>query len=373
MILYAETEKRSFPSIPKRLHSSTMKFLVIMMVAATILETAKGQNGKSEGSVRPTCSGPLRWVPLITKKPFTTLMNSAYCPSWMTRHLMSKQSQTTHLALPLKVPVAFFCGFCTHPTSVETNLTLSHNIAGVQQDVAQASVKSSTGEEKHESRGHHCKVQFAVTGPITGSYGSLECTVNYGVRTLKETATYTAYDAEIVTTEEIIDVPGNTALLSCPPHPDEPTESNPLVHVWYYPLATGPRVAAPTTNPMVTFRLAFGKELVVSCATYHLLRVSSVVVKTYKVSMSESYQLQGDAIISVGDRRRGWDTEKSYGAYGDSVENEDARYSTVSAAGLDLSMVVVAIVSAVGAVLTVFAGIAVIRCMRRRNDRGLRR
>ncbi|KAF2363421.1 hypothetical protein FHG87_005819 [Trinorchestia longiramus] len=348
--------------------SSTFTTLAMMVIILMSLDSVIGQSSTKEGSLRPSCGGTLRWVPLLTKRPFTSLLNNAFCPSWMTRHLITKQTQTTHLTLPLKVPVALFCGLCTHPTSTDANLTITHEIGGVLQTVAQTSILTSTGEQKHTERKHECRVQFAVTGPITGSYGSLECSVHYGIRHYTETATYTAYDVPIETKREELDVPGNTAMLTCPAHPDKPTENNPLVHVWYYPLATGPRVAAPTTNPTVTFRLASQEELVVSCATYHLIRLSTVVVTTFRVRKSQTYKLQGDPILNTVDRSRAWDTKKSYGAYGNSEEIEDIEFSTASSAAINLPMVVVAIVSAVGAVLAVFFVIALVKCLRRNNN-----
>lgn len=87
--------------------------------------------------VRPQCLGFLGWVPLLMKQPYSSLLNNAYCPSWTTRHMMTKQEQHTHLAVPRGVPLAVLCGLCHRPTKLENNVTLQQLAGGEDQLIAQ--------------------------------------------------------------------------------------------------------------------------------------------------------------------------------------------------------------------------------------------
>lgn len=365
----------SLPS-PNATTLTTVAVVAALLAVCALLPPAAAQAGTDaaatppDGGLRPQCRGVLGWVPLLMKKPYTSLLNNAYCPSWTTRHFMTKQEQHTYLTLPRGVPLAVMCGLCHRPARLATNITLQHIAGGVEQALAQVGVPDGDDFE-HTARGYECRVQYALTGPLKTS-GSITCASQLGIRSMQDTATYTVYDMPIVKTEETLDVHDSKVQLTCPSHSDPETPDNPLVHVWYYPLATSPRIAAPTTNPSVTFRLAAAQPLVVACATYHLLYASKVMVTVFTVKRSQSHQLQGEAILSRKDKNPNWDNEGSYGAYGEVREGESGQASESSGeegAATPLAMPLVAILSATGTAIVVIGVIATARtCRRSRNQ-----
>ena len=144
----------------------------------------------------------------------------------------------------------------------------------------------------------------------------------------------------------------NSVELSCPSHPVPEGEGDPIVHVWYYPSSAG--IAAPTTRPKVVFRLFKGDPLVVSCATYHLLTYSDVMVKTYTVSKSESHQLHSEAAGS-------WDGTNRYGqVQGPAAVSEDG-----GDGGGGPPTVLVVVLATTGTVLGLVLIITILKCVKK--------
>lgn len=191
------------------------------------------------------------------------------------------------------------------------------------------------------------------TGPLEEA-GSIQCQVRLGTRDLPpEQVTYSVSDLRLVTQEETVQVTSNRVTLTCPPHPVEETEWDPLTHVWYYPLSPTPRVAAATGNPRVVFTLpARAPPLVVACATYHLLGgESSAHVTTYTVTSSSSGHLYGSSAVR----------EDEYPEYGQDVPAP----ATDEVQGAAFPPVLTIVLGTAGAVLAIILAITAVKYLKR--------
>ena len=330
-----------------------------------------GVHSTNTGYRRPLCNEGILWAPFNTVKPFTALLNSAYCPSWTTRHLLTKESQFTHLTLPYGMPFSFFCGACYKgSTDLAKTLTLKQKVdwdAASPYNLNQVSIKTREGALEFSENGHKCMVEYGITPPLQNS-GSLICETRLGKFYNEETATFSVVKTPIVKTNETLEVRTDTVTLVCPEHP-MPQLTNALTHVWYLPDSPGKKLAASTNNPQVKFRVIASKPLVVACATFHIYGEDRVIEKTFivrKISTG-SFRAQQPSENTQQDYHEGVGPGKAADSY--QVYGEDEVAQSVSTAGGGLNIVVIIVISTTAVILVLIGLISLPKCLKSRSRR----
>jgi len=309
---------------------------------------------------RAQCANPMHWVPFKVKNPYTSLLNHEFCPTWFTRNFFTRATVSTSIKVPRDLPLSLVCGFCVGRGSErEPNITVTAGGEATMQKL----VLNKDKEELHYHGSHKCRITYAISGGIESS-GSYECRVGFGERVFKESVAYQVTDPDLVKSEEEMNVKGSRVTLRCPPPPTEGQSA--LLHVWYHPLASRPTIAAPTTAPVVEFRLG-GEPLVVACATYSLNSAQRVAIKTFKVRRA------GSTARRVTSPRREPEEPvgggQAYGGgYGEAVEedlyDEGAPDAQESSAGWTVLMVVIGVFLSVCTVVVVILGYGQFKKMR---------
>ncbi|XP_018018209.1 uncharacterized protein LOC108674750 [Hyalella azteca] len=275
-----------------------LKFLIVFIFLNVRLSSLVSAMNISN-FVRPTCTqrnSLLRWVPMVTKSPFISFMNSAYCPSWTTRDIITKLPQFTDILIPRGLPFAFVVGVCYRPTSRNYEFTVTQESDAWDEPVTpnMRVIKNSRGHVEHKFRGKECLVRQFLAANITQP-GRFHCTANFGSRTLHDYVNYDISDAPILKKIEsiLISESAQNISLSCHGMSTEEVANNPIVHVWY---GSGIELQSNLTmNPTAVFNITRDtRAFRVSCATYDLMLNSEVRVTDFFVTRKHSLAEHSD-------------------------------------------------------------------------------
>ncbi|KAF2359343.1 hypothetical protein FHG87_009905, partial [Trinorchestia longiramus] len=252
-----------------------MKFVIILTFTSTILMVSSPATTEQNSSayVRPVCSNVLRWVPLITKKAFISFMNDAYCPSWTTRHIITKLRQYNDIEIPRGLPFAFVVGVCYRPTRdvYSFSVTVKKSNEEFEQMLEAQEIESKKGSMEHNFRRHECMVKKFLTNNLT-SPGRFICTARFGRLTVKEFVNYAITDVPVVKQLRALRISNSLDKISltCPGLPVKETEMNPVVHVWY---GAGTEQKNTTMSSTAVINVPHDSQYFkVSCATYNILQ-----------------------------------------------------------------------------------------------------
>ena len=260
----------------------TKYFICLLSLTYLLL---RAQALPQEGYVRPQCMRGMPWVIYHAHRPYLMMFNSPHCPSWMTKHIITKERQNTHLTLPKGIPFSAQCGSCWRGLRAQLNFKWREKES--IREMKTLPIRSSRGLV-HSVRGFSCLMAHGLTGPVEAP-GEISCILKFkSNRTMDETITYSVKETPIVIYNQTIFTSRETkqVILECPRHPEAETLDNPLTHVWFEALNTGPSIIEPSNNPIAVIPLS-GAFKKVSCATYHIMNPLSVVIQSYNISFGE--------------------------------------------------------------------------------------
>ena len=252
-----------------------------------------------------SCGPKFQWAPpRAPRYPYMTFLNDAICPSWTTRHHITKDPRNNaNLVLPRGVPFAFACGACFQTSKLKANLTL-------RADQVQAEFQALSGSNGiiHQHSAYmDCLISYGVTSPVS-RYGSLECRLNRGKRLTTETVKFSVRKVDIQEgplRQILITRKSEKALLQCPD--TTLTNLKNIVYVWHSYLETNqilqqnkPEIIIASLRKNVTFTPT--KEVQrLSCSTFDIFNPRKVWRTNYEIVDERRKEVKKEDKITKGE------------------------------------------------------------------------